>query len=77
MIYEPKVVKVETDVGSDTTVDIDEIKFDKEWLKIRVKSKRWSAKAQFDAIYSFRVLNEGDLGNSDPFWRDSCVTFWL
>jgi len=65
MIYEPKVVKVETDFESDTTVDIDEITFDKECLTIVVKSKCWSIKVHFDAIYGFRVLDEGDLGE---FW---------
>jgi hypothetical protein len=29
MIYEPKVVKAESDFESDATVDIDEITFDK------------------------------------------------
>lgn len=66
MIYEPKVVKVETDFESDTTVDIDEITFDKECLIIYVKSKSWAAKVQFSAIYGFRVLDEGDLGE---FWN--------
>ena len=56
MIYEPKVVKVNTDFESDTTVEIDEIKFDKECLRITVKSTNWRAMAQFDAIYGFRVL---------------------
>ena len=67
MIYEPKVVKVETDFGSDSTVDIDEIAFDKECLNIAVKSKSWSIKVHFDAIYGFRVLDEGDLGE---FWSE-------
>ncbi len=62
MIFEPKVVRVKTDYESDTTVDIDEITFDKECLNITVKSNSWSVKVHFDVIYGLRVLDEGDLG---------------
>ncbi|MGB0299727.1 MAG: hypothetical protein ACPGCM_00495 [Alteromonas oceani] len=65
MIYVPKVVNVETDFESDTTVTIDEIRFDIECLKVTVGSKSWSATVNFDAIHGFRVLDEGDLGE---FW---------
>ncbi|MEO3735156.1 hypothetical protein [Shewanella baltica] len=67
MIYEPKVSIVETGFVSDRTTTVEEVKLSENGLDIIVESKEWTVKVNFDAIYGFRVLDEGDLGE---FWSE-------
>lgn len=71
MIYQPKVVKFETNFESDRSVIVEEVKFSDDCLNIVVTSKNWKLGVHFDAIHGFRVLDEGDLGE---FWSECNLT---
>lgn len=67
MIYEPTVSIVETGFVSDRTTIVEEVKLSENGLEITVDSNKWTVKVHFDAVYGFRVLDEGDLGE---FWSE-------
>lgn len=61
MIYEPKVKPIESPYKSDRSTLVDEVKLSGNGLDIIVLSDGWKIKANFDATWGFRVLDEGDL----------------
>lgn len=63
--YRPHVTPIETGFPSNRSVQIEEINFSGAGLKVLIASDNWHAKAHFDAIYGFRVLDEYDLTD---FW---------
>lgn len=71
MIYEPKVLIIESPYKSDRSTIVDEVKLSDSGLDIIVESKNWKIKANFDATWGFRVLDEGDLGE---FWTECDLT---
>ena len=71
MIYEPKVLLIESPYKSDRSTIVDEVKLSDNGLDIIVDSKSWKIKANFDASWGFRVLDEGDLGE---FWSECDLT---
>lgn len=71
MIYEPKVLIIESPYKSDRSTIVDEVKLSDEGLDIIVESSNWKIKANFDASWGFRVLDEGDLSE---FWSQCDLT---
>lgn len=71
MIYEPKVLLIESPYKSDRSTIVDEVKLSDNGLDIIVDSESWKIKANFDASWGFRVLDEGDLGE---FWSECDLT---
>ena len=71
MIYEPKVLLIESPYKSDRSTIVDEVKLSDNGLDIIVESKSWKIKANFDVSWGFRVLDEGDLGE---FWSECDLT---
>jgi hypothetical protein len=75
MIFEPKVLKIESPYKSDRSTIVEEVKLSGDGLDIIVESNNWKIKANFDATWGFRVLDEGDLGE---FWTECDLTQgWL
>ena len=71
MIYEPRISLIETPYISDRSTVVSEVKLSENGLEIIMESKEWSVKANFDAIWGFRVLDEGDLGEC---WSECNLT---
>ena len=71
MIYEPKVLLIKSPYKSDRSTIVDEVKLSDNGLDIIVDSKSWKIKANFDASWGFRGLDEGDLGE---FWSECDLT---
>jgi hypothetical protein len=65
MKYEPKVLLIDSPYKSDRSTEIVEVKLSAGGLDIVISSVDWKVKASFDAIWGFRVLDEGDLSE---FW---------
>ena len=65
--YSPKVAVYRTDYKTERSVFVDEVKLSDAGLEVTVTSKSWKVDVVFDAIYGFRVLDEGDL---TEFWSE-------
>ncbi|WP_133406908.1 hypothetical protein [Parashewanella tropica] len=68
---EPKLLNVESKFKTDRSIYVDEIRFSDNGLDVYVNSINWQVKVNFDCIYGFRVLDEGDLGE---FWSECNLT---
>lgn len=71
MVYEPKLLVLETPYISDRSTIVSEVKLSENGLEIIVESKRWVVTVRFDSVWGFRVLDECDLGE---FWSECNLT---
>ncbi len=71
MIYEPKLSLIESEYISDRSTIVDEVSYSHDGLNIVLECESWRIKVYFDAVWGFRVLDEGDLSE---FWTECNLT---
>ena len=71
----PIITVVAIPFPSDSTTQLESLKFDSDGLLIAISSEKWNAKVLFEQSYGFRVLDELDL---TEFWSQcSLADGWL